>query len=63
MQTSFSDLDCGAKKKLTRRAGYLGEIQAVTLSLALALAAMNEPHSPGAMGEGARRRVSSVCCA
>jgi IS5 family transposase len=50
MQASFSDLEYAAKKKVTRRDRFLGEIQAVTPWLALA--AEIEPFYPKGEGRG-----------
>ncbi|NMG46460.1 IS5 family transposase [Aromatoleum toluvorans] len=50
MQSSFSDLEYAAKKKLTRRDRFLAEIEAVTPWSALA--AELEPHYPRGEGRG-----------
>ena len=56
MQTSFSDLEYAAKKKVTRRDRFLGEIEAVTPWAELAAAI--EPYYP--KGEGRGRRPIGV---
>lgn len=50
MQASFSDLEYAAKKKVTRRDRFLGEIEAVTPWSALA--AEIEPFCPRGVGRG-----------
>ena len=44
MQSSFSDLEYAAKKKMTRRDRFLAQIEAVTPWAALE--ALIEPHYP-----------------
>ena len=50
MQKSFSDLEYAAKKKVTRRDRFLGEIDAVTSWLALV--GEIEPYYPKSAGRG-----------
>ena len=52
MQSSFSDLEYAAKKKMTRRDRFLSQIEAVTPWAALE--ALIEPHYPKGEGRGRR---------
>lgn len=52
MQSSFSDLEYAAKKKMTRRDRFLAQIEAVTPWAALE--ALIEPHYPKGEGRGRR---------